>query len=56
MIGQVADAGVADVRAAIDAADAAFGEWSTRTAYERSAYLVPGAPAACSSAARRWPS
>src|SRR5947208_11054755 len=39
-IGRAADAGVADVRAAVEAADAAFGEWSTRTAYERSAYLA----------------
>ena len=38
-IGTAADAGVDDVQAAIEAADAAFGEWSTRTAYERSAYL-----------------
>ena len=38
-IGRAADGGVADVRAAVEAADAAFGEWSTRTAYERSAYL-----------------
>src|SRR4051812_47780574 len=38
-IGTAADGGVADARAAIEAADAAFGEWSTRTAYERSKYL-----------------
>ena len=40
VIGQAADAGVADVRDAIEAADAAFAGWSTRTAYERSAYLA----------------
>ena len=45
VIGQAADAGVADVHAAIEAADAAFASWSTRTAYERSSYLAPGAPA-----------
>src|SRR5437868_1283848 len=39
VIGQAADGGVDDVRAAIEAADAAFGEWSVRTAYERSAFL-----------------
>ena len=39
VIDSVADAGVDDVRAAVDAAAAAFEPWSTRTAYERSAYL-----------------
>jgi succinate-semialdehyde dehydrogenase/glutarate-semialdehyde dehydrogenase len=39
VIGQAADAGVADVQAAIEAAAAAFDGWSTRTAYERSAFL-----------------
>jgi succinate-semialdehyde dehydrogenase/glutarate-semialdehyde dehydrogenase len=39
VIGQAADAGVADVQAAIEAAAAAFEGWSTRTAYERSAFL-----------------
>ena len=38
-IGTAADGGVADMQAAIEAADAAFGEWSARTAYERSKYL-----------------
>src|SRR5262249_60248947 len=33
------DAGVEDVRAAIDAAAGAFAEWAGRTAYERSAFL-----------------
>jgi succinate-semialdehyde dehydrogenase/glutarate-semialdehyde dehydrogenase len=39
VIGTAADGGVADVQAAVEAADAAFGPWSARTAYERSAYL-----------------
>ncbi len=39
VIDSVADAGVEDARAAIDAAADAFESWSTRTAYERSAYL-----------------
>jgi succinate-semialdehyde dehydrogenase/glutarate-semialdehyde dehydrogenase len=39
VIGAAADGGVADVNAAVDAAAAAFGPWSARTAYERSAYL-----------------
>jgi succinate-semialdehyde dehydrogenase/glutarate-semialdehyde dehydrogenase len=39
VIGEVADGGVEDVRAAIDAADAAFEPWARRTAYERSAVL-----------------
>ncbi|HEX9504534.1 MAG TPA: NAD-dependent succinate-semialdehyde dehydrogenase, partial [Acidimicrobiia bacterium] len=39
IVGTAADGGVADVTAAVDAAAAAFGAWSTRTAYERSAYL-----------------
>jgi succinate-semialdehyde dehydrogenase/glutarate-semialdehyde dehydrogenase len=39
IVGEVADGGVEDVRAAIDAASAAFGDWSTRTAYDRSSYL-----------------
>jgi succinate-semialdehyde dehydrogenase / glutarate-semialdehyde dehydrogenase len=39
VIGTAADAGAVDVHAAVDAADAAFGSWSARTAYERSAYL-----------------
>src|SRR3954454_3550372 len=40
VIGTAADAGVADAQAAVDAADAAFEAWSTRTAYERSAFLA----------------
>ncbi len=40
VIGQAADAGVADARDAIEAADTAFAGWSARTAYERSAYLA----------------
>src|SRR5258707_15238616 len=39
VIGHAADAGVADVQAAIESAAAAFDGWSTRTAYERSAFL-----------------
>jgi succinate-semialdehyde dehydrogenase/glutarate-semialdehyde dehydrogenase len=39
VIGTVADASVDDTRAAIDAAAEAFGAWSQRTAYERSAFL-----------------
>ena len=39
VIDSVADAGVEDVRAAVDAAAAAFEPWAARTAYERSAYL-----------------
>ncbi len=39
VIDSVADAGVDDVRAAIDSAAAAFEPWATRTAYERSAFL-----------------
>jgi succinate-semialdehyde dehydrogenase/glutarate-semialdehyde dehydrogenase len=39
VIGAAADAGVADVHAAVDAAAAAFDPWAARTAYERSAYL-----------------
>jgi succinate-semialdehyde dehydrogenase / glutarate-semialdehyde dehydrogenase len=39
VIGVAADAGVEDVHAAVDAAAEAFGGWSTRTAYERSAFL-----------------
>src|SRR6185369_6677371 len=38
-IGTAADGGVADMDAAIEAADAAFGEWSLRTAYDRSKFL-----------------
>ncbi len=38
-IGEVADGGVQQARAAIDAADAAFGEWSRRTAYDRAEIL-----------------
>jgi succinate-semialdehyde dehydrogenase/glutarate-semialdehyde dehydrogenase len=38
-IGQVADGGRADARAAIDAAARAFTAWSGLTAYERSAHL-----------------
>src|SRR3954452_13400410 len=38
-IESVADAGVEDVRAAADAADAAFEPWAARTAYGRSAFL-----------------
>jgi succinate-semialdehyde dehydrogenase / glutarate-semialdehyde dehydrogenase len=40
VIGTAADAGAADVEAAVAAADAAFEGWSTRTAYERSAFLA----------------
>src|SRR3954453_2180683 len=40
VIGTAADAGVADVQAAVAAADAAFDGWATRTAYERSAFLA----------------
>src|SRR5262245_25711510 len=36
----VADAGVEDVRAAIDAADAVFESWSGLTAYQRAGYLL----------------
>jgi succinate-semialdehyde dehydrogenase/glutarate-semialdehyde dehydrogenase len=39
VIGDVADAGVEDVKAAIDAAAAAFEPWAARTAYQRSAVL-----------------
>ena len=38
-LGPVADAGAADARRAIAAADQAFGEWSGLTAYQRSAHL-----------------
>jgi succinate-semialdehyde dehydrogenase/glutarate-semialdehyde dehydrogenase len=40
VIDVAADAGVEDVEAAVEAAAAAFDEWSTRTAYERSSYLA----------------
>ena len=39
VIDSVADAGVEDARAAVDAAAAAFEPWSARTVYERSAFL-----------------
>ncbi|HMD47027.1 MAG TPA: NAD-dependent succinate-semialdehyde dehydrogenase [Acidimicrobiales bacterium] len=39
VLGQVPDAGREDTRAAVDAASAAFGPWSRRTAHERSAVL-----------------
>ena len=39
VLGEVADGGTADVKAAIDAAEAAFPAWSARTAYERSEVL-----------------
>jgi succinate-semialdehyde dehydrogenase/glutarate-semialdehyde dehydrogenase len=39
LVGAVSSGGRADTRAAIDAASEAFPAWSTRTAYERSAYL-----------------
>jgi succinate-semialdehyde dehydrogenase/glutarate-semialdehyde dehydrogenase len=39
VIGTVADGGVDDTKAAIDAAAEAFDEWAQRTAYERSAFL-----------------
>ena len=39
VIGSAADAGAADVQAAVEAADGAFAAWAARTAYERSAYL-----------------
>jgi succinate-semialdehyde dehydrogenase/glutarate-semialdehyde dehydrogenase len=39
VIDQVADAGLEDVRAAIDAAHGAFDEWAARTAYDRSKFL-----------------
>jgi succinate-semialdehyde dehydrogenase / glutarate-semialdehyde dehydrogenase len=39
VIGSVADGGAAEARAAVDAADAAFGPWAARTAYERSELL-----------------
>jgi len=39
LIDRVADGGVDDVRAAIDAAAAAFDPWAARTAYERSSFL-----------------
>jgi succinate-semialdehyde dehydrogenase/glutarate-semialdehyde dehydrogenase len=39
LVGVVSSGGGADTRAAIDAATGAFPAWSTRTAYERSAYL-----------------
>ena len=38
-VGQVADGGRADAKAAIDAAARAFPAWSGLTAYERSAHL-----------------
>jgi succinate-semialdehyde dehydrogenase/glutarate-semialdehyde dehydrogenase len=40
VLDSVADAGVEDVRAAIDAADAAFEAWSGLTAYQRAGYLM----------------
>ncbi|MCB1017085.1 MAG: aldehyde dehydrogenase family protein, partial [Acidimicrobiales bacterium] len=40
VIDRVADGGLEDVRAAIDAAAAAFDGWAGRTAYERSAALA----------------
>jgi succinate-semialdehyde dehydrogenase / glutarate-semialdehyde dehydrogenase len=39
VIGEVADGGVDDVRAAIDAAAEAFPSWADRTTYERSSFL-----------------
>lgn len=39
VIGSVADGGTAEAVAAVDAADAAFGPWAARTAYERSEIL-----------------
>ncbi|MBW8825802.1 MAG: aldehyde dehydrogenase, partial [Acidobacteria bacterium] len=39
VIDSVADGGVEDMRAAIDAAYGAFDDWAGRTAYERSAFL-----------------
>jgi succinate-semialdehyde dehydrogenase / glutarate-semialdehyde dehydrogenase len=39
LVGEVADGGVEDVKVAIEAASGAFGDWSTRTAYDRSSYL-----------------
>ena len=39
VLDRVADAGVDDARAAVDAAAAAFEPWAARTAYQRSAYL-----------------
>lgn len=39
VVGEVADATVDDASAAIDAADAAFGDWAGRTAYERAEVL-----------------
>ncbi len=39
VIGEMPDGGAADTTAAIAAASAAFGSWSTTTAYERSAIL-----------------
>jgi succinate-semialdehyde dehydrogenase/glutarate-semialdehyde dehydrogenase len=39
VVGEVADGGVEDVKSAIQAASEAFGDWSTRTAYDRSSYL-----------------
>ncbi len=39
VIGEVADGGADDARAAVDAAAAAFDGWAGRTAYERSAIL-----------------
>src|SRR4051812_2403896 len=38
-IGRAADGGVDDMRAAGEAADAPFGGWAARTAYDRSKYL-----------------
>ena len=55
VIGQAADAGVADVHAAIEAADAAFGRGrpAPRTSGRRTS---PRRTSSCSSGARRWPS
>ncbi len=40
VLGQAADAGAEDARAAVDAASAAFPEWSARTAYARAELLA----------------
>ena len=40
VLDSVADAGAEDVRAAIDAADAAFESWAGLTAYQRAGYLM----------------
>jgi succinate-semialdehyde dehydrogenase / glutarate-semialdehyde dehydrogenase len=39
VLAQVSDAGLADVREAVAAAEGAFGAWAARTAYERAGYL-----------------